>query len=182
MKGAVAVLAMLTNACATPPASQPPVVVGPVVDPCNAALFDASQLPPACLLHDAPSAEHRPPKDAVSLHLPALTVRSGDLATFPIELENVSDHALTFEVERRCPDVEVVGHDIRCEQGFCGNDEGAQVSRITLQPKGVVRKVVSVAATECAPPRPLPPGSYTVRLWLPWSGEPLEQTLMVTAS
>jgi hypothetical protein len=178
----VGLLAILAVACGAPPIAQPPVVAGPVVDSCNAARFDASSLPPACLLRDAPCAELRPPKDAVSLHAPALTMRSGDLATFPIELENVSDHALTFEVEHRCPDVEIVGHDIRCAQGFCGNGEGAQVSRLTLQPKGVVRKVIEVAATECVPSKPLPAGSYTVRIWLPWSGDPIERTLIVTPS
>lgn len=154
----------------------------PTGDPCRGHEFDFDQPPPACV---RPHAELTAPAagalSVATVPSPA-HVRSGQTGTIVVEMRNVSGAPLTFDLDDSCLafTAQAENASARSFDSECGGLCGASPTmlRVTLEPGGVVRKHVdfeavmrSVKGDECTERvlGPLPPGRYTMHVFLPWT-------------
>jgi (2Fe-2S) ferredoxin len=109
-------------------------------------------------------------------------VKSGTTGAIALEMRNVSGAPLTLDVDDSClaftaeaENAAAQSLDSECG-GLCGS--GPTMLRVTLEPNGVLRRRVdfeavmhSVKGDACTERvlGPLPPGSYTLRIFLPWT-------------
>lgn len=149
---------------------------------CRGSSFDADEASSTCAV---PAGTPRtPPREALSIRIaerPAV-VRSGETAVFTLEIRNVTTAPLAFDLESSCLAWEAEASNATASTfesdcgGLCGREP--TMLRFTLDPGGVVRKRVRLTATmrrvggdECKEESlgPLPVGSYTMQVTLPWT-------------
>lgn len=154
----------------------------PAHEACRGAEFDFDRPPPACVV---PHAElTTPPAGALAVStVPAPAhVPSGKTGPISLELRNVSGAPLTLDVDDACltftaeaENAAAKSMDSECG-GLCGS--APTMLRVTLEPNGVLRKRVdfeavmrSIKGDACTEKvlGPLPPGRYTLRIFLPWT-------------
>lgn len=157
-------------------------VAAPGADPCRGTDFDFDRPPPACVI---PHSDLKtPPAGALSVTtVPSPAhVRSGKTGPLAVEMRNVSGAPLTLDVDDSClaftaeaENAAARSFDSECG-GLCAS--APTMLRVILEPGGVVRKRVdfeavmrSVKGDACTEHvlGPLPPGRYTLRVFLPWT-------------
>jgi hypothetical protein len=155
---------------------------------CHGRAFDADDADPACLHHGVGALTPPPSALKVSLVTPP-TVRAGYDAGLVVEMQNVSSAPLTLDVDDSCGTFEGIASNDKTTSfesdciGMCANASEPHVLRVTLDPGGVVRKKVKFVAVEtrimtddhgtCGrhTTGALPPGSYDLRVTLPWTDQ-----------
>jgi len=109
------------------------------------------------------------------------TCRSGERATFTVEMQNATSAPVTVDFENGCLNWDTQADDgkhftLEGEYGgLCGMEQ--RTLRVTLEPGGVVHKKVSLTATmqrvtddgKEQTLGPLPPGRYRMTITLPWT-------------
>ncbi len=174
------VFAAVTPACTH--ASGSSGAAAPAHEACRGAEFDFDRAPPACVV---PRAElTTPPAGALAVTtVPAPAhVSSGKTGTIALEMRNVSGAPLTLDVDDSCLDFTAEAENAAAKSmdtecgGLCGS--APTMLRVTLEPNGVLRKRVdfeavmrSIKGDACTEKvlGPLPPGRYTLRIFLPWT-------------
>jgi hypothetical protein len=165
-------------------------------DPCRGPFFDADQADPRCVHHSLGTQAPAPAGLRVAL-ASAPVARSGLDAGLVLEMTNASDAPLPLEVDDSCGTFEAQASNPTTSSfesdcfGVCGGSPDPHVLRVTLEPGGVVRKRVKFYAVqtrillddneECVEKTVggLPPGSYDLRVTLPWT-DPIPEDPAVT--
>jgi hypothetical protein len=177
---AAIVVALATSACGSAPTLEPASAAADR-DPCVVREADLDSRAERCLVTYDEAAV--PSLDGLTVALadgPA-TIRSGAEATFTIELRNQTERAIHVPVPDGCLAWEATAWNADATTfssecgGLCGSP--TEMRRLTLQPGGVLRKHITLAATQthiagdgCEEQHlgPLPPGRYTLEIVLPW--------------
>lgn len=165
-------------------------------DPCRGALFDADSADPRCFHHSV--GVQSPAPSALHVALASSPVaRSGYDAGLVLEMTNASSEPLPLDVEDVCGTFEAQASNASANSfesdcfGACEGGPEPHVLRVTLEPGGVVRKKVRFYAVqtriqldnhdECVTKTvgALPPGSYDLRVTLPWT-DPVPEDPTVT--
>lgn len=159
------------------PVEQTPALARPT--PCVGAAFAADAPPQECFQSERPAA---PMPDALAFSLlEDAVVKSGSEATFTLVITNVSGAPLPLWLTFGCAAFDAQGEnaDHRTFESECGGLCGSgDPLVVTLEPNGRVTKKVTLSASmvriggeDCRREElgPLPPGSYTLTVALPWT-------------
>lgn len=151
-------------------------------EPCRGLRFDLDAPDARCLVPHDRLASPDFAALAIRLREAPARVRSGETATFTLDLENASTVPLDVPVPEGCLVWETVASNARASSfesecgGLCGS--GPTMTRVTLEPGGLLTKKIDFAATrmqvvgeecETRDGGPLPPGDYTLSITLPWT-------------
>ncbi len=165
-------------------------------DPCRGSLFDADRADARCVHHSTGAQVAAPAGLQVSL-VGSPVARSGYDAGLVLELRNASNEPLPLDLDDSCGTFEAQASNETASSfesdclGACDSGPEPRVLRFTLEPGGVVRKKVKFFAVqtriqmndreECATRTTgaLPPGSYDLRVTLPWT-DPIPEQPEVT--
>jgi hypothetical protein len=154
----------------------------PQHEACRGTELDFDRPPAACVVPHAELTTPAPGALAVTTVPAPAHVKSGKTGAIALEMRNVSGAPLTLDVDDSClaftaeaESAAAKSLDSECG-GLCGS--APTMLRVTLEPNGVLRKRVdfdavmrSVKGDACTERvlGPLPPGRYTLRVFLPWT-------------